>query len=532
MAKQRIVTGDWPGFYPGDWVRPRSNSGKWTPFVDVHEIFPGNTSVSRDKKYALFDVPIGIQLKIETANKTPMVFDGQGDWEIDGVRRPKYFWEDSEKYHLLYDVQEEFTCYAYSDDGYNWIRPVMDEVEYNNSTKNNIVSTIIGSASGFFEDVSAPPEERYKAMGGDAGWYDPDTWEPVTGSEVSKRWDAQQYEGASYKGPKIVLRGWMVGWTSPDRLHWTKIEDPLAEYSVNGAISARYDPKSKTYFAYMQPQGFTPEEPKGIGSGVKEANMVRRANGFSRTKDFRHWPAPKLIHHPDAQDGLDDSFYSHNYFPYPDRDDIHCMGIPTFHQISGQMDVQIAFSRDGLFWSRPERKAIIPNGVPGSGEEGMVSDWKCGIAKLSDGAWGIGYTGHYRLHNVRPEFEEEMFPFKQPIKAAWAIWQPHRMCGVEAVEEGRFTIPTIARCNDELRFNYRCEPGGWIYVELLPFIPSMMHADVSPIAGFTFGSCDALVGDSLDKVVTWNGDGNISAIGEMVAIRVRMFRAKLFAYSV
>ena len=154
MAKQRIVTGDWPGFYPGDWVRPRSNSGEWTPLLDVHEIFPGNTSVSRDKKYALFDVPIGIQLKIETANKTPMLFDGQGDWEIDGVRRPKYFWKDSVQYHLLYDVQEEFTCYAYSDDGYNWIRPVIDEVEYNNSTKNNIVSTGMGSASGFFEDVS------------------------------------------------------------------------------------------------------------------------------------------------------------------------------------------------------------------------------------------------------------------------------------------------------------------------------------------------------------------------------------------
>ena len=120
----------------------------------------------------------------------------------------------------------------------------------------------------------------------------------------------------------------------------------------------------------------------------------------------------------------------------------------------------------------------------------------------------------------------------QPIKTAWAIWKPHRLCGVEAVEEGRFTIPTISRCHDELRFNYRCESGGWMYVELLPFIPSMMHADVSPIPGFSFDACDALVGDSLDKEVTWNGNGDISTIGDMVAIRLNLFRSKLFAYRV
>ena len=155
------------------------------------------------------------------------------------------------------------------------------------------------------------------------------------------------------------------------------------------------------------------------------------------------------------------------------------------------------------------------------------------------GSPAIGVAATYRASDYYVRFGLYGEPYKNASTDdegmgfhGRAIWQPHRMCGVEAVEEGRFTIPTIARCNDELRFNYRCEPGGWIYVELLPFIPSMMHADVSPIAGFTFGSCDALVGDSLDKVVTWNGDGNISAIGEMVAIMVRMFRAKLFAYSV
>lgn len=63
-------------------------------------------------------------------------------------------------------------------------------------------------------------------------------------------------------------------------------------------------------------------------------------------------------------------------------------------------------------------------------------------------------------------------------------------------------------------------------------MPSMFHGDVDPLAGFTFAECDRLTGDSLDQVVTWQGNSDISRVGEMVAIRLKMFQAKLFAYQV
>lgn len=59
-----------------------------------------------------------------------------------------------------------------------------------------------------------------------------------------------------------------------------------------------------------------------------------------------------------------------------------------------------------------------------------------------------------------------------------------------------------------------------------------MHGDVDPLAAFTFEECDRLTGDSLDAAVTWNGGSDISAVGEMVAIRLKMFQAKVFAYRV
>ena len=530
MNETRVMPpGPWQGFFPGDWVRPRSNPGTWMPLIDVSEIFPGNRSVSRQGEYNLYDAPIGVELKIEDATKPPLVFDTEVEWERQGVS-PSDVWFEEGRYHMFYQTSgPNAYCYAVSDDGYHWTRVELGEVEYKGSKKNNMHAN--HPEGGIFEDPSAPPEERFKAIGAGAGWYDPDTWEKLDEKEADQRWNAMHYEGNDYKGPKVVLRGWMVGWTSPDRFHgWKQIEEPLADYSVNGGINAGYDKTSGTYFAYMQPQGFAPEDPVGIGTGVQEVEMVRRANSFCRTKDFRHWPASKLIMHPDSQDPLDIAFYAHCYFPYPGRTDLHGMLTPVFHHMTGQMDAQIAFSRDGLIWYRPERRPIVTLGPPGSGEDCMIG--ASGIVELGDGRWGATYWAESQLHNIKKESVATLFPQKQPRKMGWALWEPHRFCGFEAQIEGRFTIPTIYRRNDELRLNYRCQPGGWLSVELMHMMPSMFYGDVDPLRGFTFEECDRLTGDAPDQVVTWQGRSDISGVGEIVAIRLKIFQAKIFAYQV
>jgi hypothetical protein len=68
------------------------------------------------------------------------------------------------------------------------------------------------------------------------------------------------------------------------------------------------------------------------------------------------------------------------------------------------------------------------------------------------------------------------------------------------------------------------------HVELLPRTPNRMQPDPEPVAGFMFAECDRLMGDESDRAVTWNGNSDISSIGESVSMRVKMFQAKLFAY--
>ena len=381
-----------------------------------------------------------------------------------------------------------------------------------------------------FEDPTAPPAERYKAMDAKGFWLDRETGEVVDHDEADKCWRAEQYEGRDYSGRKVILKGQLLGRTSPDRINWTNIPEPLANYSVNGGMSPGYDAHNKTYYCFLQPQGVAPEE-VNLGTGVPETEVVRRAVGIARTKDFRHWPGPKLLLHPDAQDPLDISFYGTCYFPYPGRQDLHVLILPVFHLITDHVDLQISFSRDGHVWTRPERRAILSVGPRGSGEDGQLYPRRPPV-ELADGDWALPYMTRSSLHTVDPQHQPALFPEMQPPQDKWARWLPHRFCGVEAENEGRFTIPTVYRQENELHLNYRCAPGGWISIELLQAIPAKDVPDVDPLEGFTFAACDRLVGDEVDQVVTWNGKSDISGVGEMAAIRVKMFQAKLFAYRI
>ncbi len=507
-------------------IRPANSA--WNPLVDMIEVFPGHRGAGRAGILELYDAPVGVRFEIEEALKSPVILQAEEEWE--GHVAPLYVWREDGRYNMLYSVRGG-VCLAISDDALNWTRPDLGQVEHNGSRKNNLLAKSCKGATGIFEDLSAPAEERYKAMGGRMYWADPETGVELEPEEASDRVQAEA-EGAGYGGPKAVIHGVMSAWTSPDRIHWTKLEEPLARRPVNGGISAGWDPVHQRYFAYIQLMGYPSEVIAGVGKSRHEDGLQVRAIGFTYTDDFTTWPAPKLIHYPDAQDEPDISFYGASYFPYPGRDDLHVLLIPIFHQIADTIDGQIAFSRDGLFWSRPERRTNLPIGAVGDGDEGMAHYWRSGIVELPDGSWACPYTGHSTLHDAPEPTLEEEYPNRRPPQIRWASWRPQRLCGLRADGEGRFSAPSIFRAHDELRVNYRCDPGGWIEVELTEKVPSLTAPDVDAVPGFSFADCDRRKGDQEDQVVSWKGRTDITAVGEAVGIRIRMFGAKLFAYRV
>lgn len=504
-------------------VSARENVGRWTPLVDWSIVYPGNRGVDRQGHYDLYDGPVGVALRVEEGLKTEPLLVAQDDWEGGGCIESLKVWRADGRYHLLYAAHPASNQtsaslggtrepglggmgYAVSDDGYHWRRPELGQVEFRGSRQNNRLAD--APTGGPCIDPAGRPEERFKAIGQEGANFDPETNERLSGEEAYRRFEAMEYGGPSYDGPKVVSRHWISGWVSPDGIHWRKLPEPLADMPADSSNAAHYDEKSGEYFAYLRVGG-----------------MGRRAIGLSRTKDFWQWPAAKVIYTPDPQDEPDVSFYAGDFFRYPGCDDLFGMFVQIYHQVTDHCDTQIAFSRDGEIWHRPQRRAVIPVGPPEGRESCQVRAFG-GLVELPDGYWAVPYRGESWLHNSRGVMPQ------RPGEIRFARWRPNRFCGVEADAEGRFTIATVGRKRNELRLNYRCKPGGWVAVELIRAIPSRLHPDADPIAGFSFAECDRLTGDSEDQVVRWAGRSDLSGVGETVAIRIRAFTAKVFAFSV
>ena len=500
-------------FRPGEWrdegqgretLRTREARAAWNPLIDWEEIHPGNRGVTRDGRYELFDAPIGVRLAVEPASKSEALIRSDPAVEGGGGLHNVLAWQDGD-YHILYGSfppdGSSALRYARSPDGYRFEKTPVG------GRSDNVTG---GPAHcGMFIDPTAHAAERFKAMRMAGGYFDPDTNELLPSGEWQKRMAAADYAGAAYDGPRIVNRNWLEGWTSPDGLQWTVIDEPLADMPADGGIAPGYDAATGCYFAFVRPGG-----------------TGRRSIGITKTADFRRWPLSRLVLTADPQDPPDTSFYGMYYFPYPGRDDLHAGVVQVYHQIGDDGDAQLAFSRDGLYWTRPERRPAIPVGPPGSDEAGIAWPWGVGLITLPDGWWAVPYDAGSWLHNAG-----DTMPRANGV-IRWARWRPHRLAGFDAQTEGRFTIPTITRSGGPLRLNYRCRAGGWIKVELIRSIPSRLNPDVKGLDGYTFEACDPLTGDEADREVTWNGKGDLDAAGSTVVIRIRMFAATLFAYRV
>ena len=118
----------------------------------------------------------GVRLTVNPPHKTRernLVPDPDRPWEALRVAYPCTVMEDRGKYRMWYDAMYDrqpedqlpyrLVCYAESDDGIDWRKPIVGAYAFRGSKRNNIsIPTAPGSV---FIDPNAPPEERYKYFG-------------------------------------------------------------------------------------------------------------------------------------------------------------------------------------------------------------------------------------------------------------------------------------------------------------------------------------------------------------------------------
>ena len=527
----------------------RSRDGQLTsgPLLDWWYVHAGYMGF-RDGTSKSWDAPLGIEIAVQPAAKSDPVLVPDRPWERGGIGAVGSFYRQDGRYVMYYRGDPGGLCRAESEDGLHWTKPELGAVEFEGSKRNNIV----GDYYRVFEDPSAPPSERFKAVGGEGGMYlrdrdsegnlvelsvDEEAVARMGGPRNPSLQDILQLQESlkeNYRGKWGQLKAFLTGAVSPDGLHWTDLEEPLLEEFVDGDNVVFYDEKLGKYVGYL-----------------RFHVAGRRCVGRSESDDFRAFTPEQLMVLTDPQDPPDTSFYNHGYTRYPGRDDLHLMFLSLYSQSRATKDIQLAVSHDGINWNRPDRETpLISNYSEGPGHGAMLYVAP-GLLEMPGGGYAALYWGTARKHPHDDGWVR--LPLRQ------ALWEKDRLAGIRARDYGRFTLRQDRHrapedCPDcieapphdrfpplldpdepprQLKLNYRTDTGGWIKAELITHLGPKPHlsGSLQPIAGYSFGDCDVLQGDAIEEVVRWRGKDNVAGLSDTLAVRIEMCRATLFSFS-
>jgi len=477
------------------------------------------------------DVPRGVELVVQEAETYGPVLQADKPWE--GMLRTASVLRSDFGFKMWYrtlvtipeekmvadDVMAgkievaksvEFLCYAESEDGFTWHKPELGLYEFDGSTANNIICEETREGIGEHTDnIFLDCEGNYRRLVSEG--------EPVPGGSADKA---------------------MYSYTSTDGIHWT-LDGPVMDMMCDTQNNGFYDKLYGKYVLYVR-----------YGRGARRTTAMTEGSKFN----INSLPLPQVIFEPDPQDSPSLDFYTINYSRHPlydkidvgdpsrssyfmnrdnrgrlnmirrhDARDMHFMFPSVYHRDRDVIDVQLAISRDGRQWSRPERKAVIPCGK----KDGNVFNSIYAFPELhtfNSGMWGVMYCASERAHNMGFVNQKETY------KYYWATWEENRLVALQAKEEGMCTVELTGYSGGpekEIRLNYQTEKYGWIRIELISNDGLYPPTGPKIIEGYSFTDCDPLVGDSIYQPVKWNGSPKLPSHAN--TLRIHMFRAKLFA---
>jgi hypothetical protein len=264
------------------------------------------------------------------------------------------------------------------------------------------------------------------------------------------------------------------------------------------------------------------------------------------TKTEKHRPFPSVANIPvvysaDEEDDPHSDVYYNAAEPYPWAQDAYVMFPTHFRHFSprrnpfvrprvkgrwedyGMLEVQLAVSRDGVTWSRPERTAYIPNGLADEWDR-WYTVAAPGMVKRGNYVYQYYYSSG-RLHDsavLRPEYDKVA---KQEGGVGVVRQRLDGFVSADADHRGGWlTTPPVVFKGARLRLNIDTGSAGTAFVEL-------RDADGKPIPGFTLADCEEVGGNFVDQCVYWKGTADVSALaGKAVRIHFKLKRAKLYAF--
>ncbi|MBI2299435.1 MAG: hypothetical protein HYU66_10920 [Armatimonadetes bacterium] len=288
---------------------------------------------------------------------------------------------------------------------------------------------------------------------------------------------------------------------SPDGIHWQRHNaGPVLRVGSDTQTVAFWDERLGRYVAYCRL--WNPS----------------RTIGRAESADFFNFPPADEVLAADAQDPPDADLYNSAAMKYPFAENAYLIFTSVYYHPSDNLEVHLAVSRDGIHWRRPERRAFIPNGPPGSFDDGMVY---CGTGVLRRGAelWML-YWGSRARHNQHvPALVHSGGVYSRAVL---------RLDGYVALDASlqpaTFVTHPLTFTGTRLEVNAAVRPGGSVRFVL-------QDEAGQPLPGFGLDECEPVSGDSVRHVVRWKGGADVSArAGKPTKLRAVAVDASLYAF--
>lgn len=407
--------------------------------------------------------------------------------------------KDADRYHMYYRGRPstthadasaeaaEVACYAQSPDGIHWTRPNLGLFEVAGTRENNVILTepknVTHNLSPFVDTrPGVPAAERFKAVGG-------------TGSAG------------------------LFGYVSPDGVHWKPIRpEPLI---TQGAFDSQnvvfWSELEGAYLCYFRTW-------KEIGaSGYR---WIAR----STSKDFLNWTPPVDMTFGDAPPehlyiNQTQAYFRapHLYVATPARFNpgrraltdaqVKQLDLDNPRNYGGlkedSSDAVFMTSRGGNAYDRTFLESFVRPGAE-------LQNW---VARSNYPALGIVPTGPREMslyigrHYGQPTIHIERLTLRTDGFAS--VHAPY--------QGGEMITKPFTFAGKELEINFASSAAGGLKVEI-------QGADGKAVAGRSLADCPEIIGDQIDRIVTWKAGADLSALaGKAVRLRLWMKDADLYA---
>ena len=395
----------------------------------------------------------------------------------DGDRFGMYYRGLPEAKHAL---DAEVTCYAESRDGVRWTKPKLGLFEVRGTRRNNVVLARHRACHNLapFLDANpdAPAEQRYKALGGSG-------------------------------------RPGLVAFASADGLRWKPLrkEPVLTRGAFDSQNVAFWSQSEGCYVCYF----------RVFREGKR---WIARAT----SRDFLHWSQPVDL----TLDGkCRQHLYTNQTVPYCRAPHIY-LGLPTrflpgrralseeamtrigtpkgrWSYANDCTDILLTSTRGGGELKRTFLEAFIRPGLDRRNWTSRANYAASGIVQTGPNELSLyvqhngGYpTSHLRRYSLRLD---GFVSVRAPYSGGEVVTKPLTFTG------------------RHLTINYATSAAGHLRVEI-------QTPEGKPVKGHALGDCPQIIGDEIDRTVTWKRGADVSHLaGKPLRLRFAMSDADLFS---